>query len=158
LVQETHFLIVRRGQNSCAQGRQGNTIDEAFARSVVLLVSTLPILNSTSLSHVRILQQHFKTSSPYGDGRACSQRTHNVSVAVSGVRHVYVCACVCVRARARERERARACVCVCVCMYTCMYVYMYICTRVRALHLWPQQQQQQRGGQKLLPEEQFALS
>jgi hypothetical protein len=35
---------------------------------------------------------------------------------------------------------------------------MYICTRVRALHLWPQQQQQQRGGQKLLPEEQFALS
>jgi hypothetical protein len=70
--QEKHFLIVVGGQNSRAQNRKCHSVDEQLARSVVFLVSALPLLKTTSLADVHILQEHFKASLPNCNVRACA--------------------------------------------------------------------------------------
>jgi hypothetical protein len=58
--QEKHFLIVAGGQNSSSQMRKCHSADEQLARSVIFLVSALPLQKTTSLADVHIMQVHLR--------------------------------------------------------------------------------------------------
>jgi hypothetical protein len=58
--QEMHFLIVAGGQNSSSQMRKCHSADEQLARSVIFLVSALPLQKTTSLADVHIMQVHLR--------------------------------------------------------------------------------------------------
>ena len=75
-----------------APGSHYHHIPRSLPLLTCILVSALPLLNTTSLADVHILQEHFKASLPNCNGRACApwesrERRHCAQVRV--------CVCVC---------------------------------------------------------------